>query len=169
MRLVLQSRKQKVGEVDSSSSYPVSQTHNVNIQCIPTIALRSGGRAHSTRLHFTHSQLHLPSSRFFPNANYQLPFHVPPVFCILRCFCQALPVPILLLLTFDRLSDSCPPNQTIFVPWLAVNRKWSLSRVVEDFEAALFEVRGERVDPPVEMHLGHFAVQDVLMETTSFR
>lgn len=74
----------------------------------------------------------IPLNRLCPNTDHQLPIHIPAVLRILRGFRQALSIPILLLLTLYHLPDSCPTDQTILVPWLAVNWKRSLRRVVED-------------------------------------
>ena len=93
--------------------------------------------------------LSVPSHAFPPNTNNQLPVHIPSLFGMLRCFRQALSVPKLLIRILYHVSDSCPANQAVLIPRLAVRRKRSLSHVVENLQAALPEVGGQRVDPSV--------------------
>ena len=90
-----------------------------------------------------------PSQAFPPNTNHQLPAHIPSLLSILRCFRQTLFIPKLSIRILYHISNSCPANQAVLIPRFAVGRKWSLSHVVENLQAALLEVGGERVDPSV--------------------
>ena len=71
--------------------------------------------------------------RFLPNTDNQITIHIPTVPRILRYLCQALSVPVLVLLTLYHISDRCPPNQTILIPRLAIYWERSLRHMIQDF------------------------------------
>ena len=54
---------------------------------------------------------------------------------------------MLLIRILDHVSDSCPANQAVLIPRFAIGWKRSLRHVVENFQVALLEMGGERVDP----------------------
>ena len=91
--------------------------------------------------------LSVPSQALPPNTNNQLPVHIPSLLGVLRCFRQTLFVPKLSIRILDHISNSCPANQAVLIPRFTVGRKRGLRHVVENFQVALLEVGGERVDP----------------------
>ena len=76
---------------------------------------------------------HISSSHRIPsNADNQLPFYKPALVGIFRRFCQVLSIPVLLFLVFYLVSNSCPTNQTVLIPRLAVYWEGSLRHMIKD-------------------------------------